>query len=227
MDDVTRLVLVRHGEATCNVAGVVGGPKGCTGLTALGRVQAARLAERLARTRELGHVDGLYASVLSRAVETAEILAPGLASPGRTAPPLTTDCALCELHPGAADALSWDEYLARFAEPDWDVDPGAPIAPGGEGWTGFVERAGTALEQLAARHPGETLVVVTHAGVVEASLLRFLPLAAGVTRLKLRTLHASLTVWQRTGGTAEPSWKDGPGGQRSWLLERYNDAAVL
>ena len=37
----TRLVLVRHGEAECNVAGIVGGPQGCTGLTDLGRVQAA------------------------------------------------------------------------------------------------------------------------------------------------------------------------------------------
>ncbi|MGH3941836.1 MAG: histidine phosphatase family protein, partial [Pseudonocardiaceae bacterium] len=41
------LVIVRHGLAHCNLAGVVGGPRGCTGLTDLGRAQVALLAERL------------------------------------------------------------------------------------------------------------------------------------------------------------------------------------
>ena len=48
----TTLVLVRHGESQCGVDGVPGGHRGCTGLTDLGRDQAARLRDRLARTRE-------------------------------------------------------------------------------------------------------------------------------------------------------------------------------
>ena len=46
----TRLVLVRHGEAACNVGGVVGGRRGCTGLTELGRRQATALATQNAQT---------------------------------------------------------------------------------------------------------------------------------------------------------------------------------
>ncbi len=227
MDGVTRLVLVRHGEAVCNVVGVVGGPKGCTGLTTSGRVQASGLARRLARTGELGGVGALYASVLPRAVETAEILAPGLVGPDGVPPPVTTDCGLCELHPGEADGLTWEEYLARFTEPDWDADPAAPIAPGGEGWTGFVARAATALERVVAAHRGETVVVVTHAGVVEASLLRFLPVDPKVPRLALHTMHASLTVWQRLGDDVTDRGSFGIGGtRRRWLLVRYNDAAT-
>lgn len=36
---ITKLLLVRHGEAHCNVAGLAGGENTCTGLTARGRVQ--------------------------------------------------------------------------------------------------------------------------------------------------------------------------------------------
>ena len=42
----TRVVLIRHGEAVCNVESVVGGIKGCKGLTALGRRQVQALAGR-------------------------------------------------------------------------------------------------------------------------------------------------------------------------------------
>jgi hypothetical protein len=63
-EGTARIVLVRHGEAVCNVSGVVGGQMGCTGLTDLGRRQVRAVADRLERTGELGVVDALYASVL-------------------------------------------------------------------------------------------------------------------------------------------------------------------
>jgi broad specificity phosphatase PhoE len=214
-DDVTRLVLVRHGEANCNVSGVCGGQVGCSGLSGTGRAQVAVLADHLRRTGELGAVDALYASTLPRAKETAAILAPALDA-WRTGAPLSVraDCGLCELHPGEADGLTWAEYGARFTLPDWDVDPGTPIAPGGEGWSGFVDRASSALADLVGAHPGQTVVVATHAGVVEASVLRFLPVDPAVIRLRLRTIHASLTVWEHSAA----------GG---WLLQRYNDVAPV
>lgn len=207
----TRMVLVRHGEAVCNVDGVIGGLVGCRGLTAAGAGQARELAERLGRTGELSDVAALYASVLPRAVETAELLAPAL-DRWRDGPPLEimTDCGLCELHPGQADGLTWDEYVTRFGGPDWDTDPGEPLAPTGESWTGFVERASAAVAGLADRHPGRLVVVVSHAGVIESTVLRFLPVGPTTARLGLRTAHASLTVWEQ--------WA------RRWTLRRYNDA---
>jgi probable phosphoglycerate mutase len=216
----TRLVLVRHGEAECNVSGICGGIKGCTGLTAEGVRQVTALGERLATTGELSGADALYASVLPRAVETAELLAPALGpsqADGTFGPPpmLHAECGLCELHPGDADGLTWEEFSARYAGPNWDEHPDQPIAPGGESWTGFVLRVADSLEGIVHRHPGGLVVVACHAGVIEASLLSMLPLVGGRAgaRLQLRTQHASLTTWEVEEGR--------------WRLLAYNDASHL
>jgi probable phosphoglycerate mutase len=216
----TRLVLVRHGEAECNVSGICGGIKGCTGLTAEGVRQVKALGERLATTGELSGADALYASVLPRAIETAELLNPALGpieSDGSfgPAPTLHTDCGLCELHPGDADGLTWEEFSAQYSGPNWDEHPDQPIAPGGESWTGFVLRVAGALEDIVNRHPGGLVVVACHAGVIEASLLSMLPLVGGRAgaRLQLRTQHASLTTWEVEEGR--------------WRLLGYNDAGHL
>jgi broad specificity phosphatase PhoE len=214
--EATRMVLVRHGEAVCNVSGVCGGPLGCAGLTDLGRRQVALLADRLALTGELAGADALYASVLPRAIETAELLAPALVAPDaegeRAKPPVPIlECGLCELHPGEADGLGWSEFTERFGSLDWDADPHEPIAPGGESWAGFVNRVSGALDTLSARQVGQLVVVACHAGVIEASLLAKLPVAGGLegARLQLRTNHASLTTWEVGGGR--------------WRLLGYND----
>lgn len=216
----TRLVLIRHGEARCNVSGVCGGPKGCTGLTesGVGQVEALRL--RLGTTGELGGADALYASVLRRAIQTAELLAPVLRSVGADGsmgpiPEVRLECGLCELHPGQADGLTWGEFSEQFGDPDWDRHPERPIAPDGESWAGFVRRVAEALEVVAQRHAGGLVVVACHAGVVEASLLALLPVDGGRlgARLRLRTLHASMTTWERDAD--------------QWRLLGYNDATHL
>jgi len=212
---VTRLVLIRHGEAVCNVSGVCGGRTGCTGLTERGIEQVEKLRDRLAVTGELAGTDALYASVLPRAIQTAEILAPALA--GGNGPELSVipECGLCELHPGEADALTWAQFAERFGQLDWDENPDQVIAPGGESWTGFVNRAADMVAALADRHRGQLVVVACHAGVIEASLLALLPVAGGRqrTRLQLRTQHASLTSWEIDDGR--------------WRLLGYNDSAHL
>lgn len=211
----TRIVLVRHGQAACNVNGTVGGRKGCTGLTPAGVRQVEALRDRLARTGELADVGAFYASVLPRAVATAEILAPALARwRAGGAPRLVADCRLCELHPGEADGLRWSEFAERFGVPDWDRDPDRPIAPGGESWSGFVDRAADAVACLAAAHQDELVVVACHAGVIEATMLAFMPVDQSRRhRNLLRTTHASLTEWEHCDG--------------QWLLRRYNDATPV
>ncbi|MHB8219276.1 MAG: histidine phosphatase family protein [Acidimicrobiales bacterium] len=209
---MTRIVLVRHGEGHCNVDGVIGGTVGCTGLTEAGRGQARELCRRLARTGELGAVGALYASTLPRAIETAWILAPAL-DEWRQGPPLKViaECALCELHPGEADGLSWGEFAVRYSVPNWDDDPLQPLAPGGESWSEFVDRASAAVTGVADRHRGQVTVIVCHAGVIEATMLRFLPMGPQKLRLGLRTAHASMTVWERQDA--------------GWLLCSYNDVS--
>jgi broad specificity phosphatase PhoE len=206
----TRIVLVRHGQGEVNVTGVIGGPRGCTGLSALGRSQVEDMARRLASSGELRYASALYASVLPRAIETAELLAPALGLPATA---VVRECELCELHPGEADGLVWEEFAAAYEVPDWDVDASAPLSPGGESWNGFVDRCGAALEALARRHPGELVVVGTHAGFIEATVIRHLvgsPAGATHPRLRLRTAHASLTEWEHS--------------ELGWRLLRYNDA---
>lgn len=208
--DAARIVLVRHGQGVVNVSGVIGGLTGCVGLTDLGRVQVAALAEHLRTTGDLDDATSVYASVLPRAIETAGIVASAI---GLTPAEVIEDCGLCELHPGEADGLVWERYVETFDVPDWDVDPSQLLAPGGESWNGFVDRVGDALESLADRHRGQRVVVGTHAGVIESSMLRFMrgePAGSDHSRLRLRTKHASITEWERT--------------DKGWLLLRYNDA---
>ena len=184
----TRLVLVRHGEAICNVEGVIGGPKGCRGLTDTGREQARALTDRLVRSAEFHDVEALYTSVLPRAIETASILARALPSDLVA----TADCDLCELHPGEADGLTWSAMVARFGVPDWDVDPRGPFAPGGESWTGFFERCAAAFERIARTHVDQRVVLVVHGGVVE-QMIKLVTRSEPGERLGLLTEHCSIT----------------------------------
>jgi probable phosphoglycerate mutase len=172
-EGTSRIVLVRHGEAECNVNQVVGGPKGCTGLTALGQRQVSALADRLYESGELRGATALYASVLPRAVETAERLRP-VVGPGPTAlGPVHQRDDLSEVHPGDADGMAWDDLVATFGVPDWDRDPTEPIAPNGESWSTFVTRASDAVRHVVRSHPGELVVAAVHAGVIEATMIAF------------------------------------------------------
>jgi 2,3-bisphosphoglycerate-dependent phosphoglycerate mutase len=212
-EGASRIVLVRHGEAECNVNGIVGGRQGCSGLTDLGQRQIAALADRLYESKELREATALYSSVLPRAIETAERLRP-VVGPGPNAlGPVRRRCDLCELHPGEADGMAWDDYIATFGVPDWDRDPSRPLAPGGESWSKFVVRASDAVRDVVRTHPGELVVAAVHAGVIEATMISFLGVSSDVYRRGwVRIVHASMTEWE---------WV--PGEER-WVLLRFNDS---
>ena len=216
----TRLVLIRHGESRSTVDRVVGGHQSCNGLTDRGVRQAKALRDRLARTRELESATVLLTSVLPRAIETAEIIAPSLG--GLDA---EQRCELCEIHPGEGDGLTWEEFSALYRpEGLASGNPYQNMAPGSESWGSFFVRVGEALLQAAADHPGETVVVVCHGGVVEGSLF-----ALGNLSLRrpfdVRVENTSLTGW-----SYEPVDGDlGNAGHRlaRWRLDRFNDSAHL
>jgi probable phosphoglycerate mutase len=212
-EGATRIVLIRHGEAECNLNHVIGGPVGCTGLTNLGRRQVAALADRLFESGELREATALYSSVLPRAVETAERLRP-VVGPGPTAlGPVRERCDLCEVHPGEADGMQWAELIEKFGVPDWDTDPTIPVAPGGESWASFVERASGAVRDVVREHPGELVVAAVHAGVIEATMIAFLGVSPEIYRRGwVRILHASMTEWEWV-----PS-------ENRFVLLRFNDA---
>ena len=204
----TRLVFIRHGEAYCNARGVVGGLKGCGGLTELGRAQAVALRDRVISSREFDDVSALYTSVLPRAIETTGLIAPALPA-GLVA---VRDCELCELHPGQADGLTWDEMIARFGGPDWDADPGQPFAPEGESWLEFYGRCERAITSIIDRHAGERVMLVVHGGVIEQAM-KILSGHGAEERLGLRTENCSITEIEFDGVHRR--------------LLRYNDLAPL
>ncbi|MBO0713514.1 MAG: histidine phosphatase family protein [Acidimicrobiales bacterium] len=204
----TRLVLVRHGESACNVLQVIGGLTGCTGLTDLGVRQVEALRDRWKTSGELDGAAVLYASLLPRARQTADILAPALGHPE-----VTADCDLCELHPGVADGMSWTDFEATYRIPDWATEPDRDFSPGGESWSTFRARVEVALRALAERHPGQTVVVASHGGVISSSLYTFLGVPRRPPGLRLAPSYSGITEWEAAGG--------------SFRLVRYNDAAHL
>jgi len=217
VSDVTRLVLIRHGEARAALDRVVAGERGCSGLSELGRAQAALLRDRLARTGEVV-ADVLASSTLPRAIETAEIIAPALAGSLGQEPEMVRDCGLCELHPGECDTLGWDEYAERYGV-DMLARPFEPMSPGGESLAEFNVRVGRALTALADEHDGQSIVVACHGGVVMASMKCFLGLPVLPSpSVDLLVTNTSLTEWERC---------DGQGRDNRWRLVRYNDAAHL
>lgn len=213
--DVTRLVLVRHGESQVSVDGVIGGPKTCTGLSDLGRRQAAALCDRLARTREI-EADVLLASTLPRAIETAEILRPAF---GDLEVEQIDD--LSEWLPGEADGLRWEEFRQEYRPDGWEFDAYEPLSPGGESLAEFQVRAGRALHQTAKALAGRTIVVACHGGVIESSFVTFLGIPRWRNDITFRPVNTSLTVWELHADAQVPNRPP------QWRLERYNDAAHL
>lgn len=150
---MTRLSLVRHGQTDWNLQRRIQGASDIP-LNSTGRAQALVTAEALA----LRHWDGIYASPLARAMDTARIIAAHsvLGEPQ----PLP---GVAERRYGEAEGLTGEEILARFPE-------GAEV-PGRETREEVVARALPALTRLAEQNPGRSLIVVSHGGVI-GSLVR-------------------------------------------------------
>jgi broad specificity phosphatase PhoE len=204
----TRLVLIRHGEANAAIDRLVLSHD-CTGLTQRGRRQAMVLRERLARTGELSDATALHTSLMRRAIETAEIIAPAVGSGELD---LATDCGFCEQHHGDGDGLSWDDFEARYGGFDQFNERSRAAAPGAESVDDLIRRAELALRQLTEREAGGTAVVVCHGGVVGAALEAFLGVAFGtITRYVENTSITELT-------------QDDAG---RWWLVRLNDSGHL
>jgi len=198
------------------VDGVVGGHEGCKGLSDHGVRQAEALRDRLAATGEID-ADVLLASVLPRAVETAEIIASALGHPE-----IVQDCDLCELHPGECDGMTWDEYRQTYRPEGWTFDPEVPMAPGGESPNQFRARVTATLAKVAEDHRGQTVVIACHGGIIDGSMVGLLDVAVtGSIHALFDTENTSLTEWQRR----DADQRDG--GPARWRLMRYNDAAHL
>ncbi|MBK9359793.1 MAG: histidine phosphatase family protein [Rubrivivax sp.] len=154
----TRVIAVRHGQTAWNAALRIQGHTDIP-LDERGRWQAARLAQALAHET----VHAVYSSDLQRARDTARAYAAGAGLAVHDVPGLR------ERRFGHFEGLSFDDIERhwpddarrwRRREPDF--------APGdGESLRDFHHRCVAACAALAARHRGQTILVVAHGGVLD------------------------------------------------------------
>ncbi len=158
MDQVTRLVLVRHGETAWNallrIQGHTDIPLNATGQWQARRVAAALVDEGL---------QAVYSSDLQRAASTAAAIGHS------TGLPVQHTVDLRERAFGAFEGASfteieqrWPDDARRWRQREPTFQPG-----GGESLVQFSQRCVAAVLRLAAAHPGQTIAVVAHGGVLD------------------------------------------------------------
>ena len=167
---VTRILAVRHGETDWNRDTRIQGHTDIA-LNEHGQWQAQQLAQAL-RDEPIA---AFYASDLSRALATAQAVARWHNLPVSTHTGLRERCfGRFEGHTWAdletrwpEDALAWRKRVPHFAP------------PGGESLLQLQTRVVAAVSELAARHPGEQVLMVAHGGVLDI-------LYRAATRLELQ-----------------------------------------
>ena len=199
----TTLIVVRHGETVWNREKRMQGTTD-TPLSSVGRSQAQAVGKRLAGE----NFSALYASDLVRAWETASIIAE------LTGRELVVDSRLRERCFGIFEGLTAGEIQERFPDeharfasrdPDYEV-------PGGECARRFTERCLGCLSEIAGRHPGEGIVVVTH-GLVLDSLYRAAHGLGHGERRPVPLINASLNHFGY--------------GRGAWRLQLWGDVSHL
>ena len=205
----TTLIIARHGEAHCNRDQIIGGPRGCRGLTDHGQTQVRRLAAMIHDQYLPPHA--IYASPLRRAAESATILGTALGLP------VTLEEDLREQDHGDADGRTWAATVAAFGSaPALEAD--RALAPGGETWRTYLLRASTVLTRILDRHRGQRILVVGHGETADAAFHLFLHLPATSRAQACLTLHpAAISVWEQT-----PLAWTRPGAGWRWTLVTHN-----
>jgi probable phosphoglycerate mutase len=186
----TRLVLVRH-AVTAQTGPLLSGRTPGIDLSDTGREQAKALGERLADLP----VAVVYASPIERTTQTAEAVAE---HHGLTVQEL----------PGVIEA-DYGEWtggtLNDLAKTDlWKTVQRAPSRarfPGGESLAEMQSRMVTALEAVVAEHPGELVVVVSHADPIKAAIAHYTGVHLDLFQ-RIVVSPASVTVFELSANGA-------------------------
>lgn len=156
----TLVLFVRHG-LTATTGKKLPGRARRLHLAEEGRRQAEAVARRL---RRVPRIAAVYASPLERARETAQPIAAARGLSVRIEP------ALSDLDVGEWTGRSLGRLRRRREWPVVQRHPSGFRFPGGESFTEMQARMVSAVERLCARHPGATIVVVSHADPIKAVL---------------------------------------------------------
>lgn len=156
------IYLIRHGLTPWNAEKRFQGHKDIP-LSEVGVEQAKRTRERL----RVLHFDAAYASDLTRAYQTAEIIAEphGI--------PVTPMCEFREIHMGDWEGLTRDEIKARYANifAIWLEKPTLAQIPNFEGVENVANRAEKAFRALAEKHRKDQRIFIVGHGLLNAMIL--------------------------------------------------------
>jgi len=154
---MTKVILVRHGQTVWNLEMKYQGHTDIA-LTEKGVKQAQLVADALAEDT----IAGVYSSDLSRAYNTAEIIACKHDLPVIAIPELR------EVSFGEWEGLSYDKINHNWPElmSKLFTHPDEIRIPGGETFRELKDRAQTAIQRLITNHPNETIIVVSHGGTI-------------------------------------------------------------
>jgi broad specificity phosphatase PhoE len=161
------ITFLRHGESTGNVENRLQGLSDFP-LSEAGRAQARALGERW--QAEGLTFDTAITSPLSRARETAEIVAAALKIPAFELEPLWV-----ERDMGKRSGMTMDEIHAQFQDPDF-VNPYDSVGESGESDWALYLRGGLALHKILQRPPAKYLIV-THGAILNMTLYAILGIA--------------------------------------------------
>jgi broad specificity phosphatase PhoE len=152
---VSNLWLARHGQTDWNLQGRWQGQSpNAPALNEAGQAQALAILDQV---RELDF-SAIYSSDLLRARQTAELLA------GPLGLPVTHEPRLREMDLGLWEGMLYDDIRTQFPQEfaQRARDPMNMRAPCGESPLDVAERVLPAMDEIAARHPGEPVLIVSH-----------------------------------------------------------------
>jgi probable phosphoglycerate mutase len=155
---MTRIGLIRHGITDWNIERRAQGQTDIP-LNHTGRLQAHALADRL-KNEEW---DFIFSSDLSRAKETADIIAEPL---GLT---VQTDHRLREMHCGEIEGTTLEERITKWGE-DWE---GLPL--GIEEDNSIIDRGTSSITEISESFEGKRILIVSHGALIGLTLRRLIP----------------------------------------------------
>jgi broad specificity phosphatase PhoE len=187
--NATRLYLVRHGSTQRTAEDRFSGSVGVD-LSDEGRWQASRLGERLRQDR----IAAVYCSPLSRAIETARLIA-GACRVDDPLEPAIRD-GLREIDHGHWEGLTRDEVETRFQDEyaQWEADPFTFAPEGGESGVAVLARALPVIREIVVRHRGARVLAVSHKATIRLVLSSLLGIDARGYRDRLDQAPAGLNV---------------------------------
>ena len=221
----TRILAIRHGETPWNTQNRIQGHIDI-GLNAKGQLQASLVGKAFQSSASIEDDSGqiqlsrsvaIYSSDLERAYNTAEQVSKALSLP------ITKDRRLRERHFGVFEGKTWSEIDLHSPEVSrkWkERDPQWRPGEGSESLLDLQARVKGVVNDLASKHLGEQIVIVSHGGVMDI-LYRWatgqdlqIPRAwsldnAVINRLLWTPEHLSLLSWGDNSHLSELSMDDG------------------